>query len=1192
MNNRIFRPKNEARRKRATKLPSYSTLFALVGLLMLLATGFLFIKTSADDIDAKNEERPGQNFTNKITPLAPPPTIDQAREAYGQLPMSFEANHGQADGGADFVSRGAGYTLTLSPTQAAFRLRKADWGLRNVETADFENPQSEFRIPKSARPQSAVLQMSLVGANPAAKVAGQNELEGRVNYFIGNDPAKWRTNVPTFGRVRYAEVYPGIDVVYYGNQKKLEYDFVVAPGSDARAIALEFVGADEVEVDGATGDLMVRVGEETIRQLAPVTYQELGGARKKVESRYALRGGGRVEFEVGEYDASAPLVIDPVLQYSTYLGGSNDDGSSGIAVDSAGNAYVTGSTNSANFPTANAIQGTLFPSNGDVAGDYDVFVTKINAAGTALVYSTYLGGNTGEGGLAIALDSAGNAYITGFTRSTNFPTANPIDSTYGGGNDGFVTKINAAGSALVYSTYLGGNGADFSNDIAVDSAGSAYLTGDTSSTNFPSANGRDPTYNGGQDAFVTKINAGGTAFVYSTYLGGTEYEFGNGIAVDSAGNAYIAGRTRSPNFPTFNAIQPTFAGDADAGDTVVIQTGDAFVTKLNAAGSALVYSTYLGGTVGDAGYGIALDSANNAYVTGRTNSPNFPTANAIDSTYNTREDAFVTKINAAGTALVYSNFLGGNDGDSGQDIAVDSAGNAYIAGDTFSNNFPTVNPSQGTRAGNFDVFVTKINGAGSVLVYSTYLGGSGRDAGAAIAVDPAGNAYVAGETPPSCIPFPTTTGAFDTTFNGGDNNGSGDAFISKISETASPSTLTAYSSFLFSQSSYVVSESAGFVNVNVTRLGDTSTVATVDYTTSDNSGVIPDEAQAVALCGTVNGIALSKCDFNTAVGTLRFAPGETIKSFTVLLTQDSYVEGTESAPLTLSNPIGASLCETTVSLFILDDATEPATNSIDDSRNFVRQHYHDFLNREPDQAGWDFWTDNIAKCNDPARRPPGQTVAQCIDKQRETTSGAFFLSPEFQYTGSYIYGVYKGSLNRRPTFLEFMRDMPQLVNGIIVGGQISGPVIEANRAQYVAQFIQRTEFANIYGALNNQGYVDKLFQTTGTAVTDADKQALVTGLNGGSETRSSVLHKVVNGTRVIAEGQIEIIAVYGKAFYDTQFNPAFVQMEYFGYMRRNEDTAGFNFWLGKLNFYGDFITAEMVRSFLLSPEYRRRFGSQ
>jgi uncharacterized delta-60 repeat protein len=398
--------------------------------------------------------------------------------------------------------------------------------------------------------------------------------------------------------------------------------------------------------------------------------------------------------------------------------------------------------------------------------------------------------------------------------------------------------------------------------------------------------------------------------------------------------------------------------------------------------------------------------------------------------------------------------------------------------------------------------------------------------------------------------------------------------------------------FQFSQSNFAVSESAGFVNVTVTRTGNTSSAGTVDYTTSDNSGVIPDEAQAVALCGTVNGVALSKCDFNTAVGTLRFAPGETTKSFTVLLTQDSYVEGTEFAPLTLSNPTnGVIFCNQGATLQINDDLTEPATNAIDDSRNFVRQHYHDFLNREPDQAGWDFWTDNIAKCNDPARRPPGQTVAQCIDKQRETTSGAFFLSPEFQYTGSYIYTVFKGSINRRPTFLEFMSDMPQLVNGIIVGGAISGPVIEANRAQYLAQFVQRSEFLNIYGALSNQGYVDKLFLTTGTSVSDADRQALVTGLNGGTETRSSVLHKVVNGTRVISEGQIEIITVYGKAFSDTQFNPAFVQMEYFGYMRRNEDTAGFNFWLGKLNFYGDFITAEMVRAFLLSPEYRRRFGS-
>jgi uncharacterized delta-60 repeat protein len=485
-------------------------------------------------------------------------------------------------------------------------------------------------------------------------------------------------------------------------------------------------------------------------------------------------------------------------------------------------------------------------------------------------------------------------------------------------------------------------------------------------------------------------------------------------------------------------------------------------------------------------------------------------------------------------------------------LAQQADGKVLMAGDFTQNNGVTRNR------------VARLNTNGSVD--TSFGSGTGADRRVyAVALQPDGQILIGG------------------TFN--NYNGTSRNNIARVNSCLLPAI------YQFSQPKFAVSESAGFANVTVTRTGDTSTAGTVDYATSDNSAVIPDEAQATALCGTVNGVALSKCDFNTAVGTLRFAPGETSKSFTVLLTQDSYVEGTERAPLTLSNPTnGTILCPATIE--ITDDPTEPSTNAIDDSRNFVRQHYHDFLNREPDQAGWDFWTDNIAKCNDPARLPAGQTVAQCIDKQRETTSGAFFLSPEFQYTGSYIYGVYKGSLNRRPTFLEFMRDMPQLVNGIIDNGQISGSAIEANRAAYVAQFIQRSEFASIYGALSNQGYVDKLFVTTGTAVSDADKQALVNGLNGLTETRSSVLHKVVNGTRVIAEGQLEVIAVYGKTFYDSQFNPAFVQMEYFGYMRRNEDTAGFDFWLGKLNFYGDFITAEMVRSFLLSPEYRRRFGSQ
>jgi beta-propeller repeat-containing protein len=680
-----------------------------------------------------------------------PDSAARIREAYGKLPLAFEQNRGQASAATNFQARGAGYTLSLSATEATFLMARG---------------------PDES---STVLRMNLFAANPAAAVEGLNELEGKVNYLIGNDAAQWRTNVPTFGRVRYREVYPGVDVVYYGNQRRLEYDFVVAPGSNPGAIALEFPGTPRIEVEAATGDLLLGVGEKTVRQHKPVAYQEINGARREIEGRYAIRSGGRVGFEVGEYDARSALIIDPVLVYSTFLGGNGtgeNEVARSIAVDSSGNAYVAGYTDSTDFPIANAVQGTQ-------AGAIDVFVSKLNAAGSGLVYSTYLGGNAFDGCYGIAVDSAGNVYLAGSTLSSNFPTVNPVQATRGSNNspDAFVAKLNAAGSALVYSTYLGGSNFDGASGIAVDSSGNAYVTGGTGSTNFPTANALQSALSSptDADAFITKFNAAGSALVYSTYLGGIGEDHANSIAVDSTGSVYVAGYTYSTDFPTANAIQAARAGDRDA-----------FVTKVNAAGSALVYSTYLGGSDMDYANGIAVDSAGSAYVTGATFSTNFPTANAMQNILGGQSDAFVTKLNAAGSALVYSTYLGGNGYDIGTGIALDGARNAYVIGWTVSTNFPTVNAFQ-SAIGHVDfddVFVTKLNAAGSALVYSSYLGGTDYDNGFGIAVDSAGNAYLTGSTSSRC--FPTTTGAFDTTWG----FGFPDAFATKVSETAQPSTLT------------------------------------------------------------------------------------------------------------------------------------------------------------------------------------------------------------------------------------------------------------------------------------------------------------------------------------------------------------------------------------------------------------------
>jgi Bacterial Ig-like domain (group 3)/Beta-propeller repeat len=692
----------------------------------------------------------------------------QARilDSYGKLPLSFEANQGQTDARVKFLSRTSGYSLFLTGNEAVLTLSgsKADTNKAKI-AGTAHTLQSGMAAPKSG----VVLRMKLRDANPAAKVTGVDELVGTSNYFIGNDPAKWRTGVPTYAKVKYEGIYSGIDLVYYGNQRQLEYDFIVAPGADPHRIAFDVRGAKRINRD-KNEDLSLQMTEGEIRWHRPVVYQEKDGARQLVAARYVISDTNRVGFQVARYDASRPLYIDPLI-YSTYLGGSGYDAGQAIAVDSSGNAYVTGFTNSTDFPTKNPLQA----ANG---GEGDAFVAKINPTGSALVYSTYLGGSGSDGGAGIAVDSAGNLYVIGTTYSTDFPTTSGAFQTACGdagclNGDGFVTKIDAAGSALVYSTYLGGSGSDYGGaGIAVDSASNAYVIGTTYSTDFPTTSGAFQTACGDAgclygDAFVAKINPAGSALVYSTYLGGSRSEYGMGIAVDSAGNAYVTGITYSTDFPTKNPLQAANGGELDA-----------FVAKINPTGSALVYSTYLGGSGFDGGTGIAVDSAGHVYVTGGTGSADFPTKNPLQAANGGAEDAFVAKINVAGSSLVYSTYLGG----SGQDdylaggIAVDSAGNAYVTGNTGSTDFPTTPGAFKTTCGrcaNYeDAFVAKIDPTGSVLVYSTYLGGSGYDTGVGIAVDSSRNAYVTGYT--TSTNFPTKNPLQLA------NAGGYDAFVAKM----------------------------------------------------------------------------------------------------------------------------------------------------------------------------------------------------------------------------------------------------------------------------------------------------------------------------------------------------------------------------------------------------------------------------
>ena len=760
---------------------------------------------------------PSINQTARVTPpisasQTDPKTQAKLLDSYGKLPLSFEANHGQTDAKVRFLSRTGGFTLFLTGDEAVLAVngKKAD-----PPKTKIANRAQSLQFAEAATKAGGVLRMKLRNANPAAKVTGTDELTGKSNYFIGKDSTKWRTNVPTYAKVKFEGIYSGIDLVYYGNQRQLEYDFIIAPGADPRRITFDVGGAKWIRKN-AHGELVFKVSEDEIRWHKPVVYQETDGVRHEIAAHYAIRGKNRVGFELAKYDASRPLYIDPLV-YSTYLGSNSFSEGNGIAVDSSGDAYVTGFTGS-NFPLMN-------PQQPDYGGGGDAYVTKFNPSGSALVYSTYLGGNAYDIGYGIAVDSSGDAYVTGYTQGGDFPvTPGALQTNFGGGQaDAFVTMLNPTGSALLYSTYLGGSGLDAGYGVAVDNLGNAHVTGGTNSTDFPVTPGAFQTACGGKDncqygtAFVAEFNVTGSALVYSTYLGGNYDDAGTGIAVDSSGNVYVTGGTNSTNFPTTpGAFQPTLGGN-----------GNAFVAKFNPTGSALVYSTYLGGSGGDGSSGIALDGSGSAYVTGYTGSNNFPsTPGAFQTTCGSAsscDNTFVTKFNPSGSALVYSTYLGGSIYDYGYGIAVDNSGDVYVTGFTESTNFPTTPGAlQTTYGGGVDAFVTEFNPTGSALLYSTYLGGNVNDYGYGIALDSSGDAYVTGFT--QSTNFPTTPGAFQTTYGG-----YYDAFVSKIYAIATVGTAAAIAS---SSNPSVFEQSVTFT-ATVTPQGSGTPTGTIKF--SDGS---------------------------------------------------------------------------------------------------------------------------------------------------------------------------------------------------------------------------------------------------------------------------------------------------------------------------------------------------------------------
>jgi len=629
--------------------------------------------------------------------------------APGGLPMSFAANHGQFAPRVRYAALGAGYQLAA--TDAGFELALAGRRMR----------------------------IDFAGARRRSPVA-DGRLPGVANYLIGGDQRRWRTAVPTYRELVYRRAWPGIDVALYGAGGRFEYDLRVAPGADLRAARLAFPGARvRIAPDGS-----LRVG--ALRQLAPTAYQWRGGRRVAVASRYVRHADGTIGVRVGRYDRRRALVIDPVLAYSTYLGASGTEEGTAIAVDGAGSAYVTGQT-----------QSTGFPAAGTLRGGSDAFVSKLSADGSALVWSTFLGGSGLDQGNGIAVGGDG-VVVGGWTTSTDFPTRTPAQGANAGIKDAFVLKLTPGGDALVWSTYLGGAGSDEVTGTAVDAAGSAYLVGTTESTNFHTANAIQGANAGGSDAFAAKVDTSG-ALVYSTYLGGAGNDVGAGVAAD--GNAYVTGGTGSTDFPTTaSALQPANAGSLDA-----------FVTKLDPAG-APAYSTYLGGAGYDAATAIALAPAGAPVVVGSTQSPAFPTTpTAPQAHLSGPSDGFVARLTSAGTALAASTYLGGSNVDAVGGVAVDPEGRTVVAGRTLSTDFPTVGPVQAAKSGALDAFVTQLDAASASLLTSTYLGGNGTDQAAGVAVDAGGNAYATGRTEAD---FPTA-GALQGTSGGGI-----DAFVAKL----------------------------------------------------------------------------------------------------------------------------------------------------------------------------------------------------------------------------------------------------------------------------------------------------------------------------------------------------------------------------------------------------------------------------
>jgi len=789
-------------------------------------------RTSGKQIDARGQDKNAG-------------TLNSVSNRYGKIPLSFEPNVGQSDPQVQYISRASGYALFLTPRETVFLLKSG-----SPKTSDATKSGLNGSAPFE---RGSSLRLQFLNSNPGAPLTAANKLPGKINYLIGSDSKSWHTNIPTFATVAQHDLYRGIDVVYYGTQQQLEYDFVVSAGADPRAIALSFAGSKKVHVD-QSGDLIVSVPAGDVRMRKPLVYQQAAdGERKLVAAKYVLRGASRASISVGSYNQKQTLIIDPILEYSTYLGGSNIDGGNAIAVAQDRTAFIAGGTFSTDFPTAHPLQ----PNHGG-PDDFarDAFVAKLSADGSTLLYATYLGGKNEDIANGIAVDTFGDAYVTGTTLSPDFPvTPGSFNTECGGdGNCGatlnpqhlivsnaFVTKLNPAGSALIYSGFLGEYENVIGQAITVDTNLVAYVTGQTGANITPTvpiippdvppppfpitSNAAQPNFGGGfADAFLSKISSTGTSILYSTYVGGGNEDFAFGVGIDASANAYVTGISYSPDFPvTGSALQPFNAG-----------AGDAFVTKINTLGGPFAYSTLLGGSGIDQGNGIAVDPTGIVYVAGESSSPGLFTS---PRPYGGNGDGFVAKLNPAlsgSASLLYFTYLGGSLADTANGVAFDGNGNAYVTGSTVSSDFPVVGavfqPVYG--GGNADAFVTKLDPTGASIIYSTFLGGSNTESGNSIGVDTIGSAYVTGQT--CSLDFPLTNP------EQAGSGGNCDAFISKVS---------VLNGIILNPTGLVFQS----LNVGATSLPQTVTLTTGDSSVSINfvgiGGVNPGDFTQTTTCG-------------------------------------------------------------------------------------------------------------------------------------------------------------------------------------------------------------------------------------------------------------------------------------------------------------------------------------------------------